>query len=56
VPEALDRLIAACVEKKREDRPQRVAELIEALDALALEYRWTQAQAAAWWATSAPPS
>ena len=51
VPAELERLIAACVEKKREDRPQRIAELLEALDALALEHRWTQAEAAAWWTT-----
>ena len=34
IPVELDLLIQACVEKKREDRPQRAADLIEALDAL----------------------
>jgi tRNA A-37 threonylcarbamoyl transferase component Bud32 len=49
VPPELDRLVAACLEKRREDRPQRVAELGEALDALALEHRWSQKEAAACW-------
>jgi serine/threonine-protein kinase len=35
IPVELDLLIQACLEKKREDRPQRVADLLEALDALA---------------------
>jgi len=34
IPVELDLLIQACLEKKREDRPQRVADLLEALDAL----------------------
>jgi serine/threonine-protein kinase len=50
LPIELDLIIASCVEKKREDRPQRVTDLIEAFDALALEHRWTQAEAEAWWA------
>jgi serine/threonine-protein kinase len=50
VPVELDLLVTACLEKRREDRPQRVADLIEALDALALAHPWTQQDAAAWWA------
>jgi hypothetical protein len=50
LPVELDRIIASCVEKKREDRPQRVTDLMEAFDALALEHRWTQGEAEAWWA------
>ena len=50
VPVELDLAIAACVEKKREDRPQRIADLVEALDELALQHRWTQAEAELWWA------
>ena len=49
VPEPLDRLVMACLEKRREDRPQSAAALVDALDALASEYRWTQAQAAEAW-------
>jgi serine/threonine-protein kinase len=39
VPVELDLLIQACLEKKRADRPQRVADLLEALDALAADVR-----------------
>jgi serine/threonine-protein kinase len=64
IPVELDLLVLTCLEKKREERPQHVAGLIEALDALAQEHRWTQAEAAAWWearaastdVTSAPPA
>ncbi|MGH8724308.1 MAG: serine/threonine-protein kinase [Burkholderiales bacterium] len=49
LPVELDLLVTACLEKHREDRPQRIADLIEALDALAATYRWTQREAADWW-------
>jgi serine/threonine-protein kinase len=39
IPVELDLLVQACLEKRREDRPQRVSDLIEALDALAAENR-----------------
>jgi eukaryotic-like serine/threonine-protein kinase len=51
VPLELDLAIAACVEKKREDRPQRVADLVEAFDALAMEHPWTQREAELWWSS-----
>jgi hypothetical protein len=49
IPVELDLLVFSCVEKRREDRPQRIADLVEALDALALEHRWTQREAELWW-------
>jgi serine/threonine-protein kinase len=49
VPVELDLLVSACLEKRREDRPQSVAGMMEALDELALEHRWTQREAQAWW-------
>jgi eukaryotic-like serine/threonine-protein kinase len=58
VPVELDLLVLSCLEKRREDRPQRIADLIEAFDALALEHRWTQRDAELWWsrlATSVSP-
>ena len=51
VPVELDLLVLSCVEKRREDRPQRIADLVEAFDALALEHRWTQREAELWWAS-----
>ena len=50
----LDLLVLACLEKRREDRPQRVADLIEAFDSLALEHRWTQREAELWWSALPP--
>lgn len=52
IPPALDRLVAACVEKRREDRPQSVAELLEVLDALAREMPWSQREAREAWLQS----
>jgi eukaryotic-like serine/threonine-protein kinase len=53
IPMELDLIITACVEKKRELRPQRVADLAEAFDALAVEHRWTQREAQEWWSSNA---
>lgn len=52
IPPALDRLVAACLEKRREDRPQSIAELLEVLDALAREMPWTQHEAREAWLRS----
>ncbi len=49
VPLELDLIVTSCLEKKRDLRPQRVADLAEAFEALALEHRWTQTEAEAWW-------
>ncbi|MGQ0547431.1 MAG: serine/threonine protein kinase [Betaproteobacteria bacterium] len=50
LPSDLEHLVMSCLAKRREHRTQRVADLGEAFDALAAEYRWTQADAEAWWA------
>jgi hypothetical protein len=50
IPESLDMLIAACLEKRREDRPQTVGEVTDVLEALAVRLRWTQRDAEAAWA------
>jgi serine/threonine-protein kinase len=56
IPGVLDYLIAACLEKRREDRPARITDLSDILDALALLHRWTQRDAqAAWYAQRASP-
>lgn len=61
IPLELDLLVQGCLEKKREDRPQRVTDLLEALDALLQSHPWTQEQARLCWeqmaaATRAAPS
>jgi hypothetical protein len=55
IPAELDILVAACLEKKREDRPQRVADLLEAFEALSSDLRWTQREAEEWW-SKVPPA
>ena len=54
IPIELDLLVTACLEKRREDRPQRVTDLMEAFDSLAVNWRWTQREASEWWAGRAP--
>ena len=49
VPEGLDALIAACLEKDRTRRPQTVQAVVDAIDRLASRRAWTQSDAAAWW-------
>ena len=49
IPEALDALIAACLEKDRARRPQTADAVIEALDRLSSRLAWTHADADAWW-------
>jgi serine/threonine-protein kinase len=43
IPVELDLLIQSCLEKKRENRPQRATDLLEALDAIAADLRGTPA-------------
>jgi eukaryotic-like serine/threonine-protein kinase len=50
VPDGLDNLIAACLEKERTRRPPSAGAVVEALDRLASRLAWTQGDAAAWWA------
>ena len=49
VPDGLDDLIAACLQKERLRRPATAQAVVEALDRLASRLAWTQVDAAAWW-------
>jgi serine/threonine protein kinase len=51
VPDALDALVAACLEKERARRPPSADAVIEALDRVASRLSWTPSDASAWWAT-----
>jgi serine/threonine-protein kinase len=53
IPRELDELVAACVEKRREDRPQRITDLIQILELIAHDARWTQRDAEAAWRPTA---
>lgn len=48
VPEALERLVMACLAKRPEERPRDAGELGRALSAID-EPLWTETNAAAWW-------
>ena len=49
VPAALDALVMSCLAKSPEQRPAHAGALVAALDALAGELAWTEAEARAWW-------
>jgi tRNA A-37 threonylcarbamoyl transferase component Bud32 len=51
IPDGLDALLAACLEKDRARRPQNADAVIEALDRISTRLAWTQVDAAAWWAS-----
>ncbi|MEO7743115.1 MAG: hypothetical protein ABIR98_09275, partial [Usitatibacter sp.] len=48
-PEALDTLIARCLEKDRERRPATIDHVRATLDRLAEDMPWTETDALAWW-------
>jgi serine/threonine-protein kinase len=54
VPQSLERVVLACLEKKREDRPQSMAELRAMLDGCTDVEPWTEADANRWWALHRP--
>jgi serine/threonine-protein kinase len=49
IPVELDALIARCVEKDPDRRPQSMAEVASALDAALVYQPWTRAQIDTWW-------
>ena len=54
IPQSLERVVMACLEKNREDRLQSVAELRAMLDGCTDVARWSQADANEWWALHRP--
>jgi serine/threonine-protein kinase len=53
VPEALDRLVLACLAKRPDARPRSAAELARSLDAIDVE-PWGEEQAVEWWRANRP--
>jgi serine/threonine-protein kinase len=49
LPRELDDLVLGCLAKNRDARPQSAGEMIATLDVLSTHWRWTQAEAEAWW-------
>ena len=54
IPAALDRVVLACLAKKREDRPQSAKELARRLAETVEATAWTGDQARAWWTEHQP--
>jgi serine/threonine-protein kinase len=56
IPHHLDTLVMSCLAKDREQRPNSARELLERLDAVALQQPWTDARAREWWHAHLPVS
>lgn len=56
IPSELDALVARCLEKRREDRPQHITELSAVFDGIAQSAPWTQRDAEAAWRDLATPN
>jgi len=54
IPQSLEQIVMACLEKQRERRPQSVVELGAMLDNCAGVKPWTAADASRWWALHKP--
>jgi serine/threonine-protein kinase len=54
IPQSLERVVMACLEKRRENRPQSVAALLKMLDGCSDVTPWTAAEADQWWALHRP--
>ena len=54
VPQTLERIVMACLEKNRENRPQSMAEFRAMLDGCTDVTPWTEDEANRWWALHRP--
>jgi serine/threonine-protein kinase len=54
IPQSLERVILACLEKDPEQRPQTAEELSRMLQESQLETTWSNARARHWWSTHLP--
>jgi len=54
IPEALDRIVMACLAKNPAERPQTARELSSRLAAIDIGNTWTEVRARNWWAVHQP--
>jgi serine/threonine-protein kinase len=55
IPPGLDALVVACLAKNRDQRPSSARDLLQRLDAIPLQERWTDERALRWWNEHLPP-
>jgi serine/threonine-protein kinase len=56
IPPDLDALVLSCLAKDRDRRPSSPRELLQQLEAVALQQAWTDARAREWWKVHLPSS
>jgi eukaryotic-like serine/threonine-protein kinase len=56
IPQDLDALVLSCLAKDPEHRPKSARDLLQRLDAVALQPSWTDERAREWWAMHLPLS
>jgi serine/threonine-protein kinase len=56
IPERLEEIVLACLEKEPEKRPQSALELFGQLDEVILETTWNLERAESWWQKHTPRS
>ena len=54
IPQDLDALVLSCLAKDRERRPGSARDLLQRLDAVVLQQRWTDTRAREWWNVHLP--
>ena len=54
IPQDLEALVLSCLAKDREHRPKSARDLLQRLDAIALQQPWTDARAREWWKMHLP--
>lgn len=54
IPSDLEGLVLMCLAKDREQRPRSARDLLQRLDAIALEHPWTEQRAREWWKAHYP--
>ena len=49
IPRRFDDLVARCLAKERSERPHDIVVVLALLEALSVDYPWSQQQAERWW-------
>jgi serine/threonine-protein kinase len=55
IPQDLEALVLSCLAKNPEDRPKSARQLLQRLEAVALQQPWSDERARDWWKLHLPP-